>query len=423
MKTRILACSTLLLMSFVLSEPGAGQEWTRFRGPNGQGVSKDRNVTKSIPVTWTEDDVNWRTTLPGIGHGSPSLWGEHLFLISGDPATAERLVLCVDTATGRIRWKRSFASTFHRLHKRNSYASSTPAVDAGRVYVAWADLEKTTLMALSHDGKPEWEIDLGPFVSQHGFGTSPMIHDGMVILSMLQQGEELDGKNPGVSFAVAVDCETGEIRWKTPRRSVFVSYSVPAVYRPGKGPPELIFCSTAHGLYSLDPTTGREKWSIDVFGLRTISSPVITDDFIIGTCGAGRGGNYLVAVRPPSATRPAEEVYRVTSNAAYVPTPVVAGDLMFFFYDKGIVCCVRTGDGSIVWRERLGGGFSGSPVRVGDRIYCISDEGDVVVLAAAEKFTLLGRTSLGDRSRATPAVAGGHMYLRTYSSLVSVGGK
>lgn len=423
MLIRRLACVLILLAGFAACDAARAREWTRFRGPNGQGVALDPGAAATIPVTWTEDEVNWKTALPGVGHGSPVVWDDRLFLLSGDPTSAERYVLCLGAGDGKIRWKRTFASAAHHLHMRNSYGSGTPAVDAERLYVAWSAPEKTTLLALSHDGRTEWELDLGPFVSQHGFGTSPVLYDGTVIVTMLQQGERLEGKESGISFVVAVDCRTGEIRWKTPRKSVYVAYSTPAIYEPGDGPAQLVCCSTAHGTYSLDPATGRENWSIDVFRMRTVSSPVIAGDLILGTCGSGGGGNYMVAVRPPSGTRPVEEAFRVTSQVPYVPTSVVAGKLMFLWYDRGIASCVRTDDGSVVWRERLGGGFSGSPVRVGDRIYCINDEGEVIVIAAADKFKLLGKTPLGEPSRATPAIAGGRMYLRTYSSLISVGGR
>jgi outer membrane protein assembly factor BamB len=114
--------------------------------------------------------------------------------------------------------------------------------------------------------------------------------------------------------------------------------------------------------------------------------------------------------------------YRITSQAPYVPTPVAKDDLVFLWSDKGIVTCIRAGDGNRVWQERVGGNYSGSPVIVGSRIYCIDDDGVVVVLSASDPFKLLAKNPLGEPSRSTPAVAGGRMYVRTESHLISIGG-
>jgi outer membrane protein assembly factor BamB len=261
---------------------------------------------------------------------------------------------------------------------------------------------------------------MGPFVSMHGFGSSPILFDDMVILACLQQGTKLEGKQPGKSFFAAVDRRTGEVLWKTPRDNVVAAYSTPCVYRPPGGPPELICCCTAHGIYSMDPRTGQENWSLGVLKMRTVSSPIVVGGLVFSSNGSGGGGNYLVAVRPG---KDPHEVYRITTQAPYVPTSVARGNLLFLWYDKGVVTCIDAPDGTVHWRQRVGGNFSGSPVRAGDRIFCISDEGAVVVLSAEDEFNLLARNPLGEPSRSTPAIAGGRMYVRTYSHLVSIGGK
>ena len=201
--------------------------------------------------------------------------------------------------------------------------------------------------------------------------------------------------------------------------SEVVSYSTPCIYEPDGGVPELICASTAHGIYSLDPETGNENWAIDVFSMRTVSSPIIAGGHIFGTTGSGGGGNYVVAVKPGTD---AEVAYEIKKQAPYVPCPVARNGLVFLWYDKGIVTCIRADSGDQVWQKRIGGNFSGSPVIAGDRIYCIDDDGVVVVLAADDEYRLLGKSPLGEASRSTPAIAGGRMYLRTYSHLVSIGG-
>ena len=409
-----LACAVVLALHAAVD----AQDWTRFRGPNGTGHSD----ATTIPAEWTDTDYNWRVSLPGVGHSSPVLWGDRIFLLSADPDTAERYVLCLSAVDGHELWRREFEGNPHHLNPRSSFASCTPAVDAEHVYVAWSNPDRTWLVALTHDGDDAWDVDLGPWVSQHGFGTSPMLYEDLVVIQCSQENESKlpDTARPKSSFIVAVDRKTGEERWRTPRKIDTASYSVPCVYTPRGGSPQLLCCTTAEGIFSLDPKTGKQNWGIDVFTMRTVSSPVLAGGLVFGSTGVGAGGNYVVAVRPgPDA----EVVYKVPESAPYVPTPVAHGDLIFLWWDNGIVTCLDAATGEKHWSQRVGGSYSGSPVCVGGRIYCISDDGEVVVLAAEKEYRELGRNSLGEPSRSTPAISGGRMYLRTYSHLISLGGK
>ena len=414
----------LLALSFVslLAAPATAQEWTRFRGPNGTGISD----ATTIPVEWSPADYNFKIDLPGIGHGSPVVWGEKVFLMSADPKDATRYLLCYHATTGKQLWKRTYKSSKHRLHPRSSYASCTPAVDAQRVYFAWARPERTTLLALDHDGQDVWERDLGKFQSMHGFGTSPMLYKNMLILSNMQQSESFKaaGETAGESSVIALDRATGKDIWKTLRTSTVAAYSVPTIYQPEGGKPELISCSSGNNIFSLDPMTGEENWAIKVFTMRTVASPIVAGGLIFGSTGSGGGGNFIVAVRPGKNPK---VVYKYESasefKAPYVPTPVTDGDLVFLIYDMGYMSCLNAPDGKFHWKRRTGGAFSGSPVRVRDKIYCIDEDGVVWVIAAAKQYKLLAKNDLGDPSRSTPAISGGRMFLRTYHHLISVGGK
>jgi outer membrane protein assembly factor BamB len=290
---RICLC---LAMSSLISMAADGQEWTRFRGPNGTGLSR----AKSLPASWSEADYNWRVELPGQGHSSPVLWGDKIFLMSADPQDATQYVLCYSATDGSLLWRRDYPSSPHHLHLRNTFASGTPAVDGERVYVAWSTPEKVNFLALDHQGNDVWSLDLGTWTSQHGFGLSPMLFEDLVILSNNQQAQELDpGQKPGESYMLALDAKTGAERWRTPRTSIRVCYSTPCIYQPGDRPPQLICTSTAEGVFSLDPRTGKENWRVpDCFRMRVVSSPLVTDRLIFGSNGSGGGGNYLVAVRP-----------------------------------------------------------------------------------------------------------------------------
>ncbi|MEM9659953.1 MAG: PQQ-binding-like beta-propeller repeat protein, partial [Planctomycetota bacterium] len=270
------------LLPILASPQGHGQEWPRFRGPNGQG----QGAAPAIPAQWTDDDYCWVADLPGIGNSSPVLWGNRIFLQSADPNTGAQYVFCIDATIGKIIWQREFASSTYPIHGRNSFASASPAADERRVYVAWATPEQLTLGALDHHGKVEWmRKDLGPYASQHGFGVSPMLVGDLVILCNQQSPPETGSDQ--TSSIMAFDQRTGDLRWETPRRSDKVSYSVPCLHTRPDGTIELIGCSTADGFYSLDPETGRENWTAEAFTMRTVSSPVLLENLLLGTTGSG----------------------------------------------------------------------------------------------------------------------------------------
>ncbi len=408
-------CLMLTLAWLCTNGFAPAQEWTRFRGPNGSGQS---DLT-TIPASWKSDDVLWRVALPGAGNGSPVLWGEKIFLLSAEPRDGTRYILCLAADDGRLLWKRQYAAATHAVHRQNSLASSTPAVDAEHVYCAWATPEEFTLVALDHEGNEAWRAQLGPFISQHGYGGSPIVYEDLVIVTDDQDGD---------SYLVAVDRRSGLTRWKVPRKvnpDQNASYATPCVFRPKGGPDELIVCGWAHGITSVEPQTGKTNWEAAVLERRPVGSPIVVDDLILANCGDGGGNNSVVAIRPGNSRGgEAELVYKIGKGSApYVPSLVARGNLVFLWGDRGIVTCIDAASGKTHWRQRVGGDFFGSPVRVADCVYCISVEGEVVALSASHDYRLLGRSPLGEASHSTPAVALGRMFLRSESHLTAVGRK
>ena len=392
--------------------PALAQNWPRFRGPNGSGESE----ATTIPVRWTSQDYRWRIELPGIGYSSPVIWADRVFITSAKEEDATQMIHCLRTSDGTSIWRRDFPSTTHSKHQFNCYASSTPALDAEQVYYCFATPEKYTVMALTQsEGREVWRRERGPFVSQHGFGASPMLFDDLVILPDEQDGE---------SCVVALDRANGEIRWQVERRTEKAAYATPCIYQPETGPPQLILSSWAHGISSLDPRTGKQNWEQAVFTYRVVGSPAMAAGLIFGCCGGGGVGRQMFAIRPgnPATGAESEVAYGLKGSLPYVCTPVAYGDLLFAWFDRGVVTCIDAPSGEIVWRERIGGDYFGSPVRVADRLYCISREGEMVVLAAAREFKELARIDLEERSNSTPAIADGVMYLRTASHLMAIGG-
>jgi outer membrane protein assembly factor BamB len=411
------------LLHFALA-PAAAQDWARFRGPNGTGVSQ----ATTIPVKWSEDDYNWKAELPGLGHSSPCVWGDKVFVLSADPESATRYMLCFSAKDGEELWKREYKSQKHHLHTRSSFASSSPAADADHVYVGWSTPKETTFKAFDHNGSEVWSLDLGPWQSQHGFGASPVVYKDLVILHNSQQANQLkEGEKPGDSFMMAFDRKTGKERWRKPLVSMNVCYSVPFIYTNEDGRDELVCISTGNGVFSLDPKTGEKNWAFEgAFKMRTVGSPILAGGLIFGGTGSGRySGNYIVAVKPGKQPELAYEMKNSNEfKAPYVPSLIAKDNSVFCLYDRGFAACIDAPSGKIHWFERTGGDFNGSPVRVRDKIYCIDEDGVVWVIAADEKeYKVLAKNPLGEASRSTPAVSGGKMFLRTYSHLFCIGGK
>jgi outer membrane protein assembly factor BamB len=401
---------------WAVSAAAADPQWTRFRGPNGCGIGE----SATIPASWTERDYRWKVELPGSGFSSPVVWNDRLYLTSTIEEETTLFVLCLKTSDGSLLWKQPFKTKPHPKFKANCDASATPAVDKDRLYVVWATPDEHVVLALDQrSGTELWRRDLGPFVAEDGFGASPILVDDVVVITN-------DQDEGGTSSVVALDQKTGQTRWKIDRQSKKAIFSTPCLFEPKGARKQVIVISRAHGITSLDPATGAKNWELgDVFTLRTTGSPLVTAGMIFASNGGGNAGKYLVAVRagiPEQGVRP-EVLYQIKEAVPYVVTHVDKWPLVFLWSDRGIATCIDGLTGKVHWRERVGGDYLGSPVRVGDRIYCNSRAGEMVVLAAADKFQVLGRMNLGEPSNSTPAVADGVMYLRTASHLMALGGK
>ncbi len=395
------------LIILLLACTASAQEWPRFRGPNGSGVS-----AAVLPTRWTDKDYRWTAKVPGGGHSSPILWGERLFVTS---AESDKLhVVCLDAKTGRSLWTRDFAAGPKRGHKDNNLASATPAADAKHVYVSWGTPKEVVLLALTHDGKDVWRRDLGPYAAGHGFGSSPIVHDGVVILPCEENGKD--------SLA-ALDAMTGQDRWRVARKSRN-TYATPCIFQPAGKPAELIAVSYEDGVSSLDPATGKLNWAADVFDKRhvegAIASPIVHRDMILATAGWLNVRYETIALRPGSKV---ETAFKLERLAPLVPTPIAKDDLVFLWNDRGFVTCCSAKTGEQHWSERLEATFYSSPVIAGAHVYGVSREGDMFVLAASAKFEQVARIPLGETSHATPAIAGGRMFVRTLTRVLCLEAK
>ena len=399
------ACRWLAVAVLVVPAIAAADDWTRFRGPNGTGIAS----APSLPTAWTADDYAWETLLPGVGHSSPVIAGERLFVTAGSEDGTTRQLLCLNTDSGEVLWTRSLSLGSDKLHTKNSYASSTPALSERLVITAFADDDRYVVAAFFLDGTPAWDADLGPFESQHGLGASPIVWRDLVIVPNDQKGE---------SSLVAIDLASGEIEWKSSRPSGDTSYATPFVLEAAGKPPQLIASCNAMGVTSLDPVSGTLNWKSGELPQRTVCSPVFADGLIMQTCGQGGRGTLLVGIDPFSDGDKERLAFETKKLLPYVPTPIAYENHLYLWNDNGVVVCVDSRTHEPVWTERVGGKYSASPICVNGNLYGVSEEGEVVVVRAAPEFELLGRSSLGGLSHATPAVAGGNIYFRTFQKVI-----
>jgi len=397
------------------ADPVEGQQWARFRGPNGTGESE----AVSIPVRWTDKDYRWTAKLPGVGHSSPVVWDDRVVVTAASEEGDKFTVLCLATADGAQRWSQTIATERYTKSALNSYASTTPALDAKHVYATWATPTKYVVAALSlEDGREVWRREFDPFRSEHGLAVSPLVWEDLVVVPNDQDGP---------SWIIALDSSSGKTRWQADRRGGKdgAAFATPCVFQPEGGKAQLILSSRAHGISALEPRSGKTLWELPVFQFRAVGSPTVAAGLIFATAGVGGVGRQMVAIRPgdPNGKADAKVIYRPENPIPYVPVPVAKGNLVFLWQDRGVVTCLDGPTGKVLWRERVGGDYFSSPIRVADRLYCPTRNGEMVVLAASDHFRQLARFPLGEKTHATPAVAGDTMYVRTLSQLAAIGGK
>ncbi len=403
-----LASAIFLSFSFSVG----AQEWTRFRGPNGSGLG----VAPKLPAEFAEKDFNWKIELPGAGHSSPVVWGGRVFVTGNPKGTTKRVLVCVNAADGKTLWQKEYETAGYRMYPDNNYAAASPAVDAERVYFHWASPESSGLAALDQkDGREVWKVDLGPFISQHGPGASPIVFEDLVILNFDQDQPK--------SFLAAFDAKTGQERWRWEHAGTKHSSSTPCLFTPKSGSPQIITESFDTGLVGNDAHTGAVVWQLPaLMTKRCVSTPFVTPaGLIVAQCGEGRAESFVQIVRPAADGKSAEKIHEVVRVGGYVPTPIAVGELLFLWKENGLVTCLRAATAEQLWSARVEGPYYGSPVAVNGRLYTMTMKGDLIVLAAGEKFTPPVRIPLGEGSHASPAISGGRMYLRTFTQLISVG--
>ncbi len=427
----------------------APMHWPSFRGPNASGVADGQ----APPISWDEErsiNIRWRVPVPGLGHSSPIVWGDTVFVttaissqprpefrpgglrgdnLSSDRTEQEWQLLAFEKPTGKLRWQR----TAHRgvprgnRHLKSSFATATPATDGSRVVAMFGS---EGLYCYDMNGTLLWRKDLGEVGHiSYGFGSSPIIFQGMVIV---QADTNRDARSASpASFIAAFDLADGRERWRVPRdEDARASFGSPIVHESGGRVQVVTNGGTRVRAY--DPLTGKELWSIAAPSDIVTPSPVASPDLIYVMSG-NSGYQPIFAVRPTAVgditPKPGQETndfvaWSSTRGGSFTPTPIVYGGYLYSMNVSGILGCydAKTGERQYLQRIQHGGsGFSSSPVAADGRLYFASEDGEVFVVKAGPTFELLATNTMSEVIMASPAVSGGLLFIRTLGHLVAIG--
>lgn len=413
----------IVLVLTLLVSPGAQAEnWPQWRGPRGDGTSSEID----IPTRWdgqTGAGIAWKVAVPGTGHSSPIVYGDHLFVTTCLIDSQRRELLCFDATAGKLRWQRTVIDApLEKKHKLNSFASGTPAADGELVFVTF--LETTdegdggatpgniVVAAYDFGGQLRWKVRPGGFSSVHGFCSSPVLFEGLVIVN---------GDHDGDSYIVALDRETGKTVWKSPRAHQTRSYVTPLI-REIDGQPHLVF-SGSQQVTSLNPRDGSTWWTVAGPTEQFVASMVFDGDKFYMS--AGFPTHHVLGIRAGGRgdVTDTHVAWHSTVAKSYVPSPVVVDRYLFVADDRGIANCFDTQSGERLWRERMGRHYSASLVTAGGLVYFMDDDGICKLVRPGDEIDLAAENPLGQPCYASPAIADGKIYIRGQTDLFCITGE
>lgn len=400
-----------ILAVFISSSVYGDEHWPQFRGPSGDGKA----IEAKLPSEVNEKDVAWKVEIEGKGWSSPVVWGNQIWLTSATEDGTEMSVICVDKDSGDILFNRVLVENDQPAfcHPMNSYASPTPVIEEGRVYVHFgsyltACLDTKTFETIWERRDLECDHHRGP-------ASSPILFDGKLFVAY-------DGFD--VQYVVAFDKVTGRTVWRRDRDIEYgtdngdlkKAYGTASVIHVDEQP--LVIYPSAIATIAYDPATGATVWKVYHGGMNASARPIYQDGlvFIINGMGA------MVAVRPDgkgdvSATHIGWSAERAIAKKS---SPLVIEGLLYMNSDDGIVTCRSAKTGDLVWQERIGGKYAASPIYADGRIYCFGMAGEVVVFRPGKEFDLVSKTKIGDGFMASPAVVNNSLILRSRTSLFCI---
>ena len=395
------------------SQEDIQKNWPRFRGPGGLGISAYTNV----PSSWngqTGRGILWKTPVPLPGENSPVVWGNRVFLTAATESESE--VYCFDADSGELLWQRAVenvpGSSFEtpEVMEDTGFAAPTAVTDGRRVYAIFANGD---LVCFDFDGNRVWAKSLGLPESIYGYASSLAIYQNLLLV-LFDQGDAEDD----LSKLIAFDALSGRTVWET-QRPVPNSWASPIVIDTGTRE-EIITCANPW-VIAYEPVTGKELWRANCLSGDIAPSPIYANGLVFAT----NEYAYLAAIRPGGEGDVTEThiAWKAEDGLPDICSPLSNGELVFLLASYGILTCYNAQDGSVVWEQDLEASFKASPSLVGDKVYLISDEGVMFIIAAAREYKELGKAELGEVTHACPAFMDGRIYIRGKENLYCIGNK
>lgn len=422
----VTSLAAVIFTTVAVAAAVADENWTSYRGPTDQGHCPSAN----LPVRWSEtENVAWKTPIDGKAWSSPVIWGKRIWITNAPEDGSQLGALCIDKKSGKIliRKRLRVIAAPQYCHPFNSYASPSPVIEEGRVYVSFGS--PYTACLNSETGAVIWERT--DFVCNHfrGPGSSPFIYKNLLIL-------HFDGSDH--QYVVAMDKQTGKTVWKTNRTVDYhdldpstgkpnregdfrKAYSTPVIAEV-QGQPLLLSLGSM-ALYGYDPLTGAERWRADATGSHSgACRPVLGHGLVFMPMGAGQ---ELWAVRPDGhgVVTDTHVVWKQKRGTPRRPSPLLVDDLLFLVDDGGVASCLEAKTGKEVWKERLGGNYSASPIYSGGKIYFFDQDGKGTIIKAARKYEVIAVNRLDNGFMASPAVSGNALFLRSKTDLYCIADK
>ncbi len=393
------------------AEGEAAKYWPRWRGPSGQGHVSGTNYTD----TWSNtQNVKWRTAVPGLGHSSPIVWRDHIFLTTATDDGATVSMLAYSRSTGKQLWQTVVPSSgVEHVFAKNSRASATATTDGERVYASFGT---HGLAAFDFNGKIVWHRQLGALSNYHGSAGSPVLYKDRLFLF-----QDHDGSANLRSFVAAFDAKTGKTIWWKDRAET-VGWGTPVVIQAGDR--DELIVSSQRRIYAYHPDTGAELWSVRGNTLEVIPTPVVGHGLLFVS--SGRAGPTF-AIRPGGSgdVTTSHVQWSTPRGSPFVPSGLVHGDHLYLINDmQSILTVFEAKTGTLAYQQRLGEvvkeSFSASPVAVGNKIFITNDQGQTFVVEAGGTFKLVRVNELSARVIASPALVDGAWYWRTDRELIAI---
>ena len=384
-------------------------DWPWWRGPACDNIAP---AGQKPPVAWgAGSNILWQVRLPGVGHSSPCVVGDRIYITSGDHAQGAVWLFCLERATGKTVWQAEvYKGPVAKLHADNSLASATPACDGERVFVPYQTDREVGMAAVGLDGKLLWRKAAAPYTSIQGYSASPVFYKSAVIMPV----------EGGLGCRlVALHRATGEVVWRVPVRTVKESYATPLVARvAGRDQLLLIGGECTRGY---DPENGGLLWECEGPSTFCGATPVVGGDVMYATAGWPKRALLAIRADGKGDVTKSHVLWTSDAKAGYIPSPVLRDGLLYAVNDQGLMRCYEAANGHVLWEQDFKAPFYSSPVLAGGKIYVFDRKGKGYVMNAGREAGPVLTNGLPSGAFATPVILGSRIYLRSLGDFYCIG--